>query len=159
MRNFKLSNGDLVLGRSNRLEIVFDLDKLIQDLKCWLLEPFGTGFLTPNFGSFLDYSGPQGIVGRPIGSETEMELKAEIDRILSLYQAAQQEKIKLARYNNNLNNFSRKEILNRVKNIDIRVSDYRNDTYIVDITLETASGVEINLNAIAGEEGVTIASS
>ena len=159
MRNFKLSNGDLVLGKSNRLEIVSDEDKLIQDLKCWLLEPYGTGFMTPNFGSFLEYPGPRGIVGRQIGTQTEAELSSEIDRILSLYQAAQQEKIKLARYNNNLNIFSRREILNRIKDIVISINGTRIDAYNVKITIETASGSELSMSATTGTEGVSIASS
>lgn len=159
MRNFKLSDGDLVLGRSNNLDLVIEYEKLIQDLKNWLLEPYGTGFLTPNFGSFLEYPGNQGIVGRVIGPEAEMALREELDRIITLYRSAQQEKIKLARYNNTLNIFSRKEILNRVKNIDIQVNGSRSDAYNVKIDLETANGAEITMNALTSEEGVTVATS
>lgn len=159
MKNFKLFNGDLILGRSNRLELVSDTNKLLQDLRCWLLEPFGTGFMTPNFGSFLEFSGEKGFVGRPIGTETEMELKSELDRILSLYQASQQEKIKLARYNNNLNIFSRKEILNRVKDISVKVNGSRPDAYNVTIVLEVGNGQELTMELSTSEEGVTVASS
>lgn len=154
MRNFKLSDGDLVLGQSNRLETVSDFDKLIQDLKCWLMEPYGTGFMTPNFGSFLN-----NMIGRPMNSETEMDIRAEIDRILSMYQAAQQEKIKLARYKNTLNVFSRKEILNKIKNITMQIDGTRRDAYKVSVVIENASSNELALNASINEEGVTVASS
>lgn len=157
MRNFKLVDGDLVLGRANRLETVSDDTKLLQDLKCWLLEPYGAGFMTPNFGSFIDFPGENGLIGKPIDSETEMELTAEIERILSLYQASQQEKIKLARYENILNVFSRKEILNRVKEITVQLNANRPDSYIVKIVIETASGQELALTGITGTEGVQIA--
>lgn len=159
MRNFKLFNGDLVLGKSNHLDTVQDQVKLTQDLKCWLMEPYGTGFLTPNFGSFLDYSGSQGFIGRPIGPETESELRAEIERVISLFQNAQQEKIKLARYNNTLNIFSRKEILNRVTQIDIRINGTRSDAYDVNIGLETANGALIAMGVSTSEEGVNVATS
>lgn len=157
MRNFKLFDGDFIKGKSRRLETVIDENKLIQDLNCWLLEPYGIGFMTPNFGSFLDYPGSRGFIGRPIGTETEMELYGEIERILSLYQASQKEKIKLARYNNQLNVFSRKEILNKIKNISVSINPMRPDSYIVKIDIETAAGQELILDVTTSMEGVEIA--
>lgn len=159
MRNFKLLNGDLALGPSNRIDTVAGHNKLLQDLRCWLLEPYGIGFMTPNFGSFLTESGSRGFIGKPIGTETKAELLSELERVLTLFQAAQQEKIKIAKMNNTLNLYSRKEILNKI--IDIQINDFapRYDGYTVKIVLQTADGANLNVDAILGNQGVTVASS
>lgn len=159
MRNFKLSNGDLALGRSNRIDTVAGHQKLLQDLRCWLLEPYGTGFMTPNFGSFLTETGSRGFIGKPIGAETKAELMSEIQRVLTLFQAAQQERIKIAKMNNTLNLYSRKEILNQI--VDIQVNDLipTYDGYTVKIVLQTADGANLNVDAILGNQGVTVAAS
>lgn len=159
MRNFKLFNGDLALGRSNRIDTVAGHQKLLQDLRCWLLEPYGAGFMTPNFGSFLTESSSRGFIGKPIGAETKAELLSEIQRILTLYQAAQQEKIKLAKINNTLNLYSRKEILNRIVDVEINDLVPTYDGYSVKIILETADGANLSVDAILGTEGVIIAAS
>lgn len=159
MRNFKLFNGDLALGRSNRIDTVAGHQKLLQDLRCWLLEPYGAGFMTPNFGSFLTESSSRGFIGKQIGAETKAELLSEIQRILTLYQAAQQEKIKIAKMNNTLNMYSRKEILNRIVDIEIRDLVPNYDGYNVKIVLETADGSNVSVDAIIGNQGVTVATS
>lgn len=157
MRNFKLFNGDLALGRSNRIDTVAGHAKLLQDLRCWLLEPYGIGFMTPNFGSFLTETGSKGFIGKPIGVETKAELISEIQRILTLYQASQQEKIKIAKMNNTLNLYSRKEILNQIVDIEINDLVPTYDGYVIKIILQTADGAKVNVDAILGNEGVTVA--
>jgi len=53
MKNMQIVDGDIVLGTNRRVSFVYKSDKLAQDLRLWLLEPIGTGTLSPLFGSQL----------------------------------------------------------------------------------------------------------
>ncbi len=60
----RVVDGDIQLGVGQRLDFVYGKNKLLQDLSLWLMEPLGTGFTTPNFGSRLDsMSGSADVLG------------------------------------------------------------------------------------------------
>src|SRR4051812_39258416 len=122
MKSFRVADGDLFVGANTshgHVGMVTGRDKLVQDLTLWLLEPLGTGFTTPGFGSTLTtYSardnrgrGQGTFVGRPYDERTTAELEAEVDRILNLYQQSQITKIRQAQLEGRLYLYSRAEIL------------------------------------------------
>src|SRR5438105_4488925 len=125
MKSFEISDGDLSISKSKRVNLVQGREKLIQDLTLWLLEPLGIGFTTPSFGSTLNTVAPRDDVGRGQGrfvgrSFTEdraLEVEAEIDRILHLYQQNQIQRIKNAQAQGTLYTFSRKEILDSIDSL------------------------------------------
>lgn len=93
--SLSILNGDLNIGGANGLNKVTGKNKLVQDLKCWILESVGTDPLHPNFGSTLD--GGQlsdgtivdGVIGQVISNGVMLNIEAEIIRILNLYRENQ----------------------------------------------------------------------
>src|SRR4051812_1259303 len=93
--SLNITGGDLSLGGPGGLSVVTSTEKLIQDIKCWLLEAMGTDPLHPDYGSTLDGGGmpgtpfQEGIIGSEINSTSLLMVEAEVRRILSLYQQQQ----------------------------------------------------------------------
>lgn len=56
-----LNNGDIVKGSGNSLTRIQGAQKVVQDLICWIREPFGTNPMHPDIGTFI-YSGEEGAV-------------------------------------------------------------------------------------------------
>lgn len=112
MKNFKIHEGDLVLGPTKHVEMVRGRSKLIQDLSLWLLEPLGTGWTTPGFGSTL-----WELIGGQMSEETIAEALNEVERVLSLYQQDQVQKIQQARLQGRLSLYSRTEILDVIEDV------------------------------------------
>lgn len=81
-----LRNGDLALG-GTQLATVTGSQKLVQDLRCALLEPMGTDPVHPSFGSLID-GGRRAdgtVVPSPLGgnnwSRIALQIETEIRRI------------------------------------------------------------------------------
>ena len=75
-----ISNGDLV-QQGSRLGLVYGVDKLRQDINCWLLERYGGDRFHVNMGSIL-----QEFIGGIISESSRAEVQAEIFRVLQNYQ-------------------------------------------------------------------------
>lgn len=83
-QSLKLQNGDLVVTSGRAFQVVKNRDKLVQDLKLWILEQFGTDANTPEYGSMLD-----SYIGAPMSQGMINQVQAEILRVLQQYQAMQ----------------------------------------------------------------------
>ena len=83
-QSFQLQNGDLVVTSGRAFQVVKNKDKLLQDLKLWILEQFGTDPNTPEYGSLLD-----SYIGMPMSQGAINQVQAEILRVLQQYQAMQ----------------------------------------------------------------------
>src|SRR5579871_2229912 len=94
MKSFRVKDGDISLTLGDQAEAVYGGDKLQQDLKLWLMEPYGTGFTTPLFGSNLGE-----MIGEINSDYMKSKVVAEVQRILGLYQKSQLQKIQLAQKN------------------------------------------------------------
>ena len=81
--SFAIADGDLSL-QGDRLDLVFGVDKLKQDLDCWIKERYGGDRFHLNFGSVL-----QDFIGGVIGDSTRAEVQSEILRVLQNYQSVQ----------------------------------------------------------------------
>jgi hypothetical protein len=83
-----IADGDLVpLG--SQLGLVYGLNKLKQDVNCWLVERYGGDRFHVNMGSIL-----QEFIGGVISESTRAEVHAEIFRVLQNYQALQYRRFK-----------------------------------------------------------------
>lgn len=116
MKNFKIHEGDLVLGPTKHVEMVRGRSKLIQDLSLWLLEPLGTGWTTPGFGSTLWER-----IGGQMSEENIAEAVSEVERVLALYQQDQVQKVQQARLQGRLGLYSRTEILDVIEDVRAQV--------------------------------------
>jgi len=164
VKNFRITDGDLDLSHSNRVDMVLGRDKLTQDLTLWLLEPLGTGYATPGFGSTLntvvsrDTRGRR--EGRFIGQEyTEdvaVEIETEVDRVLNLYQQDQVQKIRQAKAEGRLYLYSKREILNSIDSI---TSNQDRDTAVIKVDITTGANQELDLLAQVDTEEVQISAS
>lgn len=159
MKNFRITNGDLVLGVNGRLDMVRGSDKLGQDLTLWTLEPIGIGFTTPSFGSILDSYDGEGshrFIGHNIDEAIVSRIKAEVERIVGLYQQNQMEGVKLAQMNGELSLYQRSEILNEIISIRAFVSDRDPTAVGVEVKIRTAAGDTVSLFTQIDDEGVRI---
>lgn len=147
MKSFRVREGDLVVT-AGTAETVSGSDKLIQDLTLWLQEPIGTGFTTPRFGSILP-----SLIGRGDPEAVVMEVQSEVQRVLSLYQTYQFEKIKAAKMNGRLYTFSRREILNRI--YAVKAVAVGNAVH-VQARIQTGAGDDIDVPLSITSNGVSV---
>lgn len=139
-KSLSIASGDLsVTGR--HYDTVSGKDKLIQDLRCALIEQVGTDPATPEFGSRFetdDYLGQ-------IYSETLAE-SAVIDvmTILQTYQQAQLTKIQQETViYNGLNTFDAEEVIDTIDSVD---SVFSGDTLVVRVQLTTIAGNQVKID-------------
>lgn len=148
--SFHIKNGDLNLAGPGGFATVTGQQKLIQDLKNWLLSPRGVDPMHPDFGSVLDGgvlpNGAQvdSFIGGVITSEALVEIEGEIRRILASYQ--QQQLDRLTRENTlfgGRNTFSAGEILASITDVQLQQVG---DTVLVTCVIETASGDQLSFS-------------
>src|ERR1700746_1186054 len=106
-----LQGGDLVL-LGNSLGIVYGVDKLKQDLTCWLCEDFGIDPMHPTYGSLLN-----SWIGSIIAPTTQNQVQSEVLRVLQNYQNVQFQALQQAPAN-----FSLSEILLSINAINVSIS-------------------------------------
>lgn len=149
MKTLRLKDGDLSIDLGRRLEFVRGRDKLLQDLKLWLLEPLGTGFTTPSFGSLVE-----GFIGSDDPEEVAADLAAEIRRVILLYQRWQLERITAARTEGTLGYWTKSEIIEEIVEVKTRAVY---DTVEVKISLKTLTGDRIiELSTELSPQGVSV---
>lgn len=146
--SFQIRNGDLNFDGPGGFATVQGPQKLIQDLKCALLEPRGTDPVHPDYGSILnggtmpDGSEAPSSIGQLMTPENLINVEGEIRRILHAYQVQQLDR--LNRENmiyQGRNTFSAGEILLRVDDVQV---NQEGDTAFCHITITTASGDAIS---------------
>lgn len=81
--SLRVVGGDLC-RRGSQLDIVYGLDKLLQDIDLWLRERYGGDRFHLNMGSIL-----QDFIGGVVSDSTNAEVQAEVLRVLQNYQAVQ----------------------------------------------------------------------
>lgn len=106
-----IADGDLV-QKGSRLDVVYGIDKMKQDVNCWLLERFGSDRFHVNYGSIL-----QDFIGGIAKESTRVEVQAEIFRVLQNYQSMQ-----LRRFKENPEKLSASELLVSIDNISVKLN-------------------------------------
>ena len=140
-------NGDLTLGNASYGTVTGE-DKLVQDLRAYILEPRGTDSAHPLFGSLLDGglntdgSFSKGLIGHTNNAFTELEVESELRRIISDYQARQLQRAKDDRLIYGKTTLTKGEILLGVTFINVEA---KTDTLSITLSLETAKGTTVEL--------------
>lgn len=145
--SLSLVNGDLSPAGPGGLGTVSGQQKLVQDLKDWLLEPRGTDPIHPDYGSTLDggilpdgtYVDP--VIGDLLTSESLLVIESEVRRVLAAYQQQQLDRItrEAAQYGGK-NTFAPGEILSSVSAVNVQQVA---DTVFVQIVIQTADGDQL----------------
>ena len=104
-------NGDLVKRGSN-LDVVWGIDKLKQDLQCWVTERFVGDRFHPLMGSIL-----QDYIGTIISPRTQAEIEDEVMRVMDNYQ-----RVQMYGFKTNPRLYSMEELLESVNDISVSVS-------------------------------------
>lgn len=98
-KSLALVNGDLAIGPGRAFQAVTGREKLLQDLKLWILERIGADASTPSYGSRLDGGTENGTnvgsyIGQIVSEEQMMGIRGEIIRLIENYQAMQYDKLR-----------------------------------------------------------------
>jgi len=147
MKTIAVSNGDIQLN-SGKLQFVTGHTKLVQDLQRWLVEPIGTGYTTPGFGSFLS-----SYIGQSQASISTSTIENEILRVLQLYQGQQVLSLKAAQGAATLSNWNKSEIIQTIVSISTSVQA---TSIISNIVLTTLDNNTTSLSLSITNNGVTV---
>lgn len=145
--SLQLRNGDLSLGNASYGTVTGE-DKLVQDLRTYILEQMGTDDMHPTFGSLLnggrleDGTVVPGSIGDINDSFTQLEVESEIRRIVIDFQGRQLRRAKDDRTVFGKTTLTRGEILLSVVDIDMQQTG---DILNITIILQTAKGSTIEL--------------
>jgi hypothetical protein len=143
-----LRNGDLALG-GTRLGQVTGAQKLVQDLRCALLEPRGWDDAHPTYGSLLDGGRDDNgievasIVGTSNWERIALRVEGEIRRITALYQRMQLARAQQDRYTYGESTLSPDELLLNVTAVNMYQAQ---DTLLVRVTLQTGTGLATQID-------------
>lgn len=149
--SLKLTNGDLTIDGSH-LGTVSNESKMVQDLRCQLLEKMGSDDLHPEFGSLIDGGvTPDGIIYESIVSDEDMEMAqlrihSELQRVIQDYQNRQLDRARADKMRYNKQSLTEREIIrniesiNFVQNLDqlivqVKVSTLGNSVETIDLTI------------------------
>lgn len=145
--SLKVSHGDLDLSQAS-LGTVTGTAKLVQDLRCFILERMGTDDLHPSYGSLLDggfRNGQyvEGVIGSANDEMSIVVVHSELRRIVAAYQAMQ-----LARARQDLAIYGKAtlakgEVLLGLNNIEFT---QRQDTLTVTLHITVGDGTSIPLS-------------
>jgi hypothetical protein len=140
--SLQLRNGDLALG-GTQLGTVTGPQKLVQDLRCALLEPRGWDDAHPSYGSLLDGGRDDNgadmasVIGTSNWERISLRVEGEIRRICALQQQAQLDRAKNDRYTYGESTLAPNELLVRVSSVSMFQAQ---DTLLARVTLETGTG-------------------
>lgn len=120
-----VADGDLVQNGS-QLSVVYGVDKLRQDVNCWMMETLGCDRFHSNYGAAL-----QDYIGGVVSGSTKSQVQAEVLRVLQNYQTLQ-----VRRFKENPEKMSGSELMVSVDDISVKISY---DTVYVTIKLRNGT--------------------
>jgi hypothetical protein len=145
--SLQLRNGDFTVGGAS-LGVVTHTNKLLQDIRCAILERMGTDNLHPTYGSLIeggitpDGRVVQGVIGEVDLDLVLLEVESDLSRIIRQIQ-----KIQLARAKADKMKYGRATLDAGEVVLDLTGIDFkqRQDHLVVTINLLTGSDEEISL--------------
>lgn len=146
--SFQIINGDLNPSGPGGYSIVTGSQKLLQDLRIWLLTPKGSDPLHLDYGSLLDggYDNGQPVasqLGTVIDQTRLMALEAEVRRVLYAYQQQQMDRLYADQVAlKGKNTFAPGELLYDVTNVQLSQIQ---DVVVIAVTIQTADGTLLNV--------------
>lgn len=145
--SLQLRSGDLVVSGAH-ISQAAGISKLVQDLRCALLEPRGFDDLHPTYGSLIDGGIDEyGNYAASLIGSVDLELVAlrvdsEIRRITSEHQLQQTNRASNDRIIYGESTLTNDELLRQVTNIQMTQAQ---DQLMVIVTLQTAPGQNITI--------------
>lgn len=145
--SLKVSNGDLSPAPAS-LDAVSGAQKLVQDLRLWILERMGTDDLHPRFGSLIDGgTTPEGdeipgVIGTDF-AQGRAFVESEIRRICREYQMMQLARVKQDKVTLGRATLTPAEVLRDVTKIDF--SQYE-DALLVNVTLSNGLYAQLDID-------------
>jgi phage baseplate assembly protein W len=139
-KSLSIASGDLsVTGR--HYDTVTGKDKLMQDLRCALIEQIGDDPATPNFGSNFE---TDDYLGQVYTEALADQARSEVMSILQTYQANQLQKIQteVITYNG-INTLSAGEVIESIDSVD---STFSGDTLVIRVQLTTIDGSQVKID-------------
>ena len=130
MKTLALDHGDLVVG-STGYAMIDGVPKVLQDVRCALLEPLGNDRFHPGFGSSLD-----SFVGSMQDEMVISEVQGEVRRVLDQYAAVQRDRLERDALSG---------ARSRYKTADVLAA-----RVYVQVALRTADGSTVVLNTSVG---------
>lgn len=146
--SLQLRGGDLSIDGAT-LGRVTGAQKLVQDLRCALLESRGFDDLHPTFGSLIDGgideygNSVQSIIGSIDWEFAALRIQSEIRRVAAEYQKQQTNRARNDRSVLGQSTLTNDELLLDVSNIAMTQAQ---DRLMVNVTLQTATGQTIPLD-------------
>lgn len=140
--SLQLRNSDLALG-GTQLAQVTDFQKLVQDLRCALLEHRGSDDMHPTYGSIIDGGFDQNgievisLIGTNDFQYAIHLIESEIKRVAAYHQASQVQRSKNDRLTYGESTLTPSELLVSIKNINFAQAQ---DKLVVNVVLQTAAG-------------------
>lgn len=141
MKTLALQHGDLVVG-STGYATIDGVPKVVQDVRCALLEPLGNDRFHPGFGSLLD-----SFVGLAQDGMTTSEVQSEIRRVLDQYAAVQRDRLERDALSGARSRYKTADVLAEVLSINVKPVE---DRIYVQVNLRTADGATVALNTSLG---------
>lgn len=144
--SLQLQNGDLTLNQASYGTVTGEA-KLVQDLRCYILEEMGTDDMHPDYGAVLnggtlsDGTTAPGFIGLVNDDFTQLQIESELQRIIQNYQNLQLARAKDDRLVYGKTSLTRNEIL---MSADFNFSTSL-DKLTVNLTLTTAANSTVDL--------------
>lgn len=141
MYDLKITDGDLAVRGDGNITKIYGAERIVQDLSCWILEPFNTDPMYSRFGSTV-----WDMIGTTVTNDNLGQLKAEITRVVNNYYEYQQRQISQAVGNGTFNYaFPNDEVIGSIDSIDVSAIA---DSVSVVVKLTMASGNQIAVEQI-----------
>jgi hypothetical protein len=146
--SLQLSHGDFTVSQA-QFGTVTNESKLVQDLRCALLQKMGSDLLHTDFGSVIDGGiGPDGSYVEGVVGENDIDMavlfiESEIQRVVRAHQARQLARAKADRSTYGRATLGPREVVIGLANIAI-IQDQ--DILNVAVTLQVGSGEMIDIN-------------
>lgn len=137
MKSWRISNGDLVLGPHGFAEVTGP-DRVLQDLRLAVLEPFGSDRFHTKWGSLL-----QQMIGHPITPMTGQVIQSEMVRLVQNYITIQKDIQATAIKNGNRLLFGTNDLVASIENINIV---QRQTQMIISVTLRMVSNQTVSIS-------------
>lgn len=151
--SLQLRNGDLALS-GNRLGQVTGAPKLVQDLRCAILEPRGTDDAHPKYGSLIDGGRDdkgnevRSLIGESDWDLIALRIESEIRRIGSDHQQRQIERAKRDRFTYGQSTLVNDELLADIEHIDMFQAQ---DRLLVSVTVKTGQNQTFTIDVPISE--------
>lgn len=126
--DFKVVNGDLVIGSNGDFETVTGTEKLIQDILKMLLTPVGSNIFFPWYGSLLSSA----MIGSPMDDQfIETAATLQINNSLQTLQSLQRDQL------TSLQHVSASELLAAIKEVMVQRSIVDPTYYAISVKVLT----------------------